>query len=150
MAITNIYDQLRRDEATVLHVYPDSRGFSTIGTGHNLDANPLPACVLDNFTAAEAAQVLVDDVARITARLLADIPWLAQLQASDVVRFGVYQNLSFNMGAGGVMEFHHALADAQAGNWVQCAADMRASLWYTQVGARAERLCTQMETGVWQ
>src|SRR5208282_1047185 len=84
------------------------------------------------------------------ARLILDIPWLAGFKSTQPVRFGVYQNLAFNMGAGGVMEFHHALADAQAGNWVQCAADMRASLWYTQVGARAERLCTQMETGVWQ
>ena len=150
MPITDIYSQLTRDEGIRLVVYTDTRGFSSIGIGHNLDANPLPNYDLSNFTMADAEAVLQDDVARITARLILDIPWLAGFKSTQPVRFGVYQNLAFNMGAGGVMEFHHALADAQAGNWVQCAADMRASLWYTQVGARAERLCTQMETGVWQ
>jgi lysozyme len=150
MAITDIFSQLRRDEGTRLTVYPDSRGFNTIGTGHNLDANPLPDYDLSNFTPDDAASVLKDDVARITARLLADIPWLAKLQQSDPVRFGVFQNMAFNMGVGGVMEFHHDLADTQAGNYAQAALDMKASAWYTQVGARAQRLCVQMATGVWQ
>src|SRR5208282_3562282 len=148
--ITDIYSQLARDEAVRLSVYPDSRGFDTIGIGHNLDANPLPFDVSNGITLDQAEQILRDDVARITAQLIKDIPWLSTLQTSDSVRFGVFQNMAFNMGAGGVVVFHHSLADALAGNWVQCAADMKASLWYTQVGARAQRLVQQLLTGVWQ
>ena len=150
MPITDIYGQLTRDEGCVLHVYKDQNGIDTCLIGHNLVANPLPNYDLGNLTISDAMDVLQDDVARITARLILDIPWLAGLKTTQPVRFGVYQNMAFNMGAGGVMVFHHALADAQAGNWAQCAADMRASLWYSQVGPRAERLCTQMETGQWQ
>src|SRR5271169_5889485 len=95
---TDIYSQLTRDEGVRLSVYPDSRGFSTIGIGHNLDANPLPNYDLTNFTLADAEQVLQDDVARITAQLIADLPWVANL---DPVRQGVFQNMSFNMGVGG-------------------------------------------------
>jgi len=148
MPITDIFSQLQRDEGgCVLHVYPDSRGIDTVYVGHNLEANPLPDL---NFTDEQGAQVLQDDVARITSRLLADIPWLSSLQQSDPVRFGVFQNMAFNMGAGGVMAFHHDLADTQAGNYAQAALDMQDSAWYTQVGARAQRLCVQMKTGVWQ
>jgi hypothetical protein len=41
-------------------------------------------------------------------------------------------------------------ADIQAGNYTQAAADGKQSLWYTQVGNRAARLMTQLETQVWQ
>jgi len=148
--ITDIFSQLTRDEACILHVYPDSKGIDTVGIGHNLVANPLPFDVSNGITLAQAIQLLHDDVARITDRLLSDIPWLADLQKSDPVRFGVFQNMAFNMGAGGVEAFHHDLADTQAGNYAAAALDMKASAWYTQVGARAQRLCTQMLTGVWQ
>ena len=147
--ITDIYSQLRRDEGTRLVVYHDTRGFYTIGTGHNLVANPLPFDVSSGITQAQSDQILYADVDRITARLLADIPWLVTLQQKDVPRFGVFQNMAFNMGAGGIMEFHHDLADTQAGNYAQAAIDMAASAWYIQVGARARRLCQQMRTGQW-
>src|SRR5208283_3000588 len=125
---SDIYEQLLRDEGMRLTVYPDSRGFDTIGIGHNIDANPLPNYDLTNFTLADAEQVLQDDVARITAQLIKDIPWLSNLQTSDSVRFGVFQNMAFNLGVGGVMEFHHDLADTQAGNYATAGADMKASL----------------------
>ena len=145
--ITDIYSQLQRDEGVRLHVYPDSRGFDTIGIGHNLDANPLSFDVSAGITLDQAFQILHEDVTRITAQLFKDIPWLEDL---DSVRQGVFQNMAFNMGVGGVLEFHHDLEDTNAGNYVKAAADMKASAWYTQVGARAQRLCTQMATGLWQ
>jgi lysozyme len=145
--ITNIKDQLIRDEGVRLQKYPDSRGFDTIGVGHNLDANPLPFDISEGVTFAQASQILDDDLARVTSKLFADLPWLKNL---DTVRQGVFLNMAFNMGEGGILEFHHDLADTQAGNYVKAAADMKASEWYTQVGARAQRLCQQMISGEWQ
>lgn len=148
--VNDIYSQLIRDEAVRLYIYPDSRGFDTIGVGHNLNSNPLPFDVSQGITMVQALQILHDDVTRITAQLLKDIPWLVNLQTGDPVRFGVFQNMSFNLGVGGILEFHHDLTDTQAGNYISAGADMKASLWYTQVGARAQRLVQQMITGVWQ
>jgi lysozyme len=145
--ITNLKDQLIRDEGVRLQKYRDSRGFWTIGVGHNLDANPLPFDVSAGITLALATQILDDDIARTSAQLFADLPWLATL---DLVRQGIFGNMSFNMGVGGVLEFHHDLADTQAGNYIQAAADMKASAWYAQVGPRAQRLVQQMLTGQWQ
>lgn len=147
MIITDIFSQLTRDEGVRLVKYLDSRGFWSIGIGHNLDANPLPDYDLSNFTLADAQAVLRADGARIWSKLYSALPWLGTL---DTPRQGVFQNMSFNMGAGGVEQFHHSLADTQAGNYSQAAADMKASAWYTQVGDRATRLCTQMESGIWQ
>lgn len=140
-------DQLIRDEGVRLKKYPDSRGFSTIGVGHNLDANPLPFDVSLGITFAQATQILNQDIIRVCSKLFPALPWLYLI---DPVRQGVFQNMAFNMGAGGVEEFHHDLADTQAGNYAQAAADMKASAWYGQVGPRAQRLVQQMLTGVWQ
>ncbi len=145
--ITDIFSQLTRDEGVRLHVYPDSRGFDTIGIGHNLDANPLPFDVSNGITLAQCEQILQDDVRCITAHLVASLPWVVQL---DDARRGVLLNMAFNMGVPGELKFHHTLDDTRAGNYAQSAADMRASLWYTQAGDRAVRLCKQMETGQWQ
>jgi lysozyme len=147
MIVTDIFSQLQRDEGVRLRIYPDSRGFDTIGVGHNLDANPLSFDVSNGITLDQALQILKADVARISAKLFSDLPWLRNI---DAVRQGVFQNMAFNMGAGGVEAFHHVLADTQAGRYVQAALDMRQSLWYKQVGDRAKRLCAQMETGIWQ
>jgi lysozyme len=154
VVITCIKDQLIRDEGVRLQKYPDSRGFWTIGVGHNLDAKPLPFDISNGITFAQAAQILGDadrdrgdDLGDVSFQLFADLPWLKDL---DQVRQGVFLNMGFNMGVGGILEFHHDLADTQAGDYAKAAADMKASAWYPQVGDRARRLCLQMITGVWQ
>lgn len=145
--ISNLRDQLIRDEGVRRTKYRDSRGFWTIGVGHNLDANPLRFDISQGISFAQAAQILDEDIARVSAKLFADLPWIAQL---DPARQGVLLNMAFNMGEGGVLEFHHELADTKAGDYVKAAADMKDSAWYGQVGARAVRLVDQMLTGVWQ
>lgn len=144
--ITDIYSQLLRDEGCRLLPYKDTRGFNTIGIGHNLDANPLPFSVVLGISLAQAQQILHDDVQRITTKLVADLPWLTKL---DDARFGVFANMAFNLGAGGIESFHHDLSDTMNGDFEAAANDMESSLWYKQVGARAERLVQQMRTGQW-
>lgn len=145
--ITDIYSQLRRDEGTKLFLYKDSRGFNTIGTGHNCDALPLPFDISNGITQAQSDQILNSDVLRTKTKLFSALPWCVSL---DDARLGVFMNMSFNMGVGGLLAFHHDITDTMAGNYVQAAADMKASAWYNQVGDRAVRLCAQMATGVWQ
>ncbi len=146
MAIDNIMDQLLRDEGLRLFPYKDTKGFTTIGVGHNLDANPLDFDVTQGITQEKALQILGQDVERISRFLVRSLPWVVSL---DEARLGVLQNMGFNMGVPGLLQFHHDLADTQAGNYVQAAADMRASKWYTEVGDRAARLVQQMLSGEW-
>jgi lysozyme len=146
MAPTNVTDALKRDEGLRLSPYKDTRGFTTIYYGHNLDANPLPAAVIAAGDEATATVVLLADIARIQAKLFKDLPWIQRL---PLVIQGVLINMAFNMGVAGEETFHHMLADVQAGNYTQAATDMKASLWYTQVGVRAQRLTQQMLTQQW-
>jgi lysozyme len=144
--ITNILQQLQRDEGLRLSPYKDTRGFTTVGYGHNLDALPLPGLIYP-ISILQAVQIEGKDVERISMFLQSKLPWIVSLNGA---RKGVLQNMSFNMGVPGLLTFHHDLADTQAGNYAKAAADMRSSLWYTQVGERAVRLAIQMETGIWQ
>lgn len=144
--ITNIIDQLKRDEGFRPNIYVDTMGKHTIGYGHNLDANPIPALVTP-ISEVLAIQFLGVDVERISRQLQLQLPWVVSL---DDARHGVLQNMSFNLGVGGLMEFHHDIADTQAGNYDKAAADMQASAWYAEVGDRAVRLVKQMKTGIWQ
>ena len=146
MAITDIIGQLKRDEGMSLVPYKDSRGFTTVGVGHNLDANPLPDLTFP-ISEAQAAQILGRDVERISRFLVQSLPWVTTL---DDARYGCLQNCAFNMGVNGLLGFHHTLADVQAGAYATAAADMKDSLWYTEVGDRAVRLVQQMLTGEWQ
>jgi lysozyme len=144
--ITNIKDQLKRDEGVRLVPYKDSRGFNTVAVGHNLDANPLPGETYP-MTMDRVEQILDHDLEIITNKLISDLPWVAQLP--DVYK-GVLQNMAFNMGAKGEEAFHHMLAELQIGNYAQAAIDGTNSAWYHQVGNRAVRLMEQLRTGVWQ
>lgn len=144
--ITNIYEQLLRDEGFRAEPYSDTRGFSTVGIGHNLNANPLSGEVYP-MSYDRAMEVLKQDVTRIWLKLLGDLPWITKL---DAVREGVLLNLTFNIGAAGEEAFHHMLSDVQEGNYEKAASDLENSLWYTQVGDRAKRLVLQMRTGMWQ
>jgi lysozyme len=75
------------------------------------------------------------------------LPWTTELAP---VYFGVLQNMAFNMGIGGLMEFKTTLSLIHAGRYSDAADELLYSVWATQVGARAHRLYTQLKTGIWQ
>ncbi len=142
--ITNIIDQLKRDEGFLPVVYIDTVGKRTCGYGHNLDSNPLD--LIFPITEDQATQILGKDVERASMALQVNLPWVVSL---DSPRHGCLINMVFNMGIHGLLGFHQTLADTQAGNYAQASADMKASKWYSEVGDRAVRLVHQMASGEW-
>ncbi len=143
--INNVIDQLMRDEGFRADVYVDTIGKRTCGYGHNLDENPLSDLTFP-ITEVQAVQILGADVERISRFLVQSLPWVTTL---DDARYGVLQNMAFNMGVNGLLGFHRTLADVQAGAYATAAADMKDSAWYNEVGDRAVRLVQQMGTGEW-
>jgi lysozyme len=146
MAPTNVIDALKRDEGLRLTPYKDTRGFSTIYYGHNLDANPLPAEVIAAADEATASVVLLADIARIQMKLFRDLPWIQRL---PLVIQGVLINCAFNMGVDGLLKFHNTLTLIQSGDYGKAADALKDSLWYTQVGNRGIRLVQQLRTQEW-
>jgi lysozyme len=115
--------------------YRDSRGFLTIGFGTNLDAG----------ITREQAEALMDCQLAANEAALQAYPWFAGL---DEVRRGVIENMAYNIGVSGVLEFKDMLAAIEAKDWPEAAHQMRASKWRVQVGDRALVLADIMETGV--
>jgi len=138
MILDNIFQQLLSDEGVVLHPYHDSRGFLTIGAGHNLDAKPISHIA--------ALVILNDDINDAKLELIARWPWM--LTIGDA-RLGAFVNLVFNLGIAGVAGFKKAIAAAQAGQWDTVSAEILNSVYATQVGNRATRIAQQLRENRW-
>ena len=137
--------ELERDEGIRGSVYDDAtgqeirpgnvvKGNPTIGVGHNCNARPLSQPEID--------LILRNDISEVEMGLDQHFPWWRNM---NDVRQRVILNMAFNMGLPTLCQFKTTLADMQAGYWQDAAAGMRASLWFRQVGARAERLAKMME-----
>ena len=91
----------------------------------------------------QAEKITEGHVAELDAALHRALPWYAE--ASFVTKT-VLINMAYNMGLHGLLQFRNTLAFMSQGNWAKAAANMRQSLWAKQVGARARRLITRIET----
>lgn len=134
-------EQLIRDEREILHAYPDSQGYWTIGVGRLIDRRKGGGISHD-----EALFLLQNDVMRVTGELSETFPWTRVL---DDARRGVLLNMAFNLGIHGLAEFRMMLGAAEQGDWETAAQEMLSSKWAQEVGARADRLAEQMRTGEW-
>jgi lysozyme len=154
--MTEVAEKLRqqiiRDEGRVDHAYQDSmegkcdhcgqsRGYWTIGVGHLIDDRKrgyLPDFIIDTL--------LEYDIAKVQRELIAALPWFIEL---DPPRQAVLVNMGFNLGVAGLLKFAKTLAAIKTGSYHEAAIHMLDSKWARQVGVRAQRLATQMETGRW-
>ena len=140
--ISNLTEQLRRDEGEELHAYTDSLGYLTIGVGRLIDKRKG-----GGITAEESAYLLANDIKRKTDEVLKALPWASKL---DPVRFAALVNMAFQLGIAGLLGFKTTLSLIQCGNYAKAAENMTLSKWNTQTPARCERLAKQIATGMWQ
>lgn len=140
--INSIEEQLKRDEGFVSHAYRDSLGYLTIGIGRLIDERRGGGITLD-----EAYVLLRNDLAEIQQELYAELPWLEYVHP---IRQAVFENMSYQLGIAGLLEFVNTLAAAQRHDWPATKAGMLDSLWATQTPNRAHRLAEQIVTGEWQ
>jgi len=139
MVTANLIAQLKRDEGLRLRAYVDSRGFITIGYGHNLSENPISLTLADQW--------LSQDAFSADLHLQRAMPWT---QEFDEARLGVLQNMEYNLGNGRLLTFDTFLTYMRAKAWAAAADDLGQTKWATQVGERAARLQKQLITGEWQ
>jgi lysozyme len=132
-----LIDELTREEALRLTVYPDSKGIPTIGIGRNLRDR--------GISKEEAYHLCHNDIDEVEAQLNDHCPWWSQL---DEVRQRVLADMVFNMGIRTVLTFAPTLGLIATGDYEAAVAHLRHSLWHKQVGVRAERLEQALLTGV--
>jgi lysozyme len=142
MAVTNLPEQLARDEGKKSSAYPDSRGYWSIGIGTCIDARV--GCGLTD----DEIQYLFDNrVKQAEAALSSAFPWT---DALDEVRRGALLNLTFNMGVRRLSGFTRFLAAAQQGDWTAAKAELLDSAADHQEPERISRLAEQLVSGTWQ
>ena len=137
MDTDKIKHQLIIDEGYSESVYTDSLGFLTVGVGHLV----VPADGLvfgERIDYHRAMDFLDNDFVNAVLGCGSLITGFETLPGEVQ---GVLVNMCFNLGADGLKQFHHFLAAIENHDWQTAAAEMENSLWFKQVGKRAERLC---------
>lgn len=137
--VTNVRDQLKRDEGRLLKPKPDTVGKLTIGWGRNLDDK--------GISPEEAEMMLTNDINESTQEVSAAWPWTAALNDA---RFAVLVGMHFNMGLAGLLTFEKMFAALRQDDYETAAREIIASKAYKQEPARITRWAEQMRTGVWQ
>ena len=112
--------------------YTDTQGYPTIGYGTKLPIDETEAHLL-------LEKRLHDTLMEIEKRVdfFADLP-------EDVQ--SILLNMGYNLGVPKLMKFKRMWAALEKRDYKEAAKEMRDSLWYRQVGDRAERLAQRMES----
>lgn len=138
-------DQITRrliaDEGEVLHVYPDSLGFASLGVGRLVDPRKGGGITLD-----ESRYMLRNDIARRVAECEQRFDWF---QTLDAVRQQVVVCMAFQLGTDGVAKFAKMIAALRVRDYGAAADEMTNSAWHKQTPERCERMADVMRTGVW-
>ena len=124
-----IYEMLIRHEGVKRKPYLDTAGKLTLGIGRNLDDT--------GISEGEAFSMLHADVARVRKGLSDYLPWWNE--QPDPVRL-VLQNMGFQLGVNGLLEFKETLAALRRRDYSAAAKHMLDSRWAQQTPRRAQEL----------
>ena len=147
MNIQALKAQLAIDEDDRLKPYDDATGKElkagdtiigniTIGRGRNLSGV--------GISNAELEYLNDNDIDKVVTQLDNLFPWWKQMTEARQL---VLQNMVFNLGITKLAQFKNTLAAMRSGRYGDAADGMKASAWYKQTGARAQRLVDMMRAG---
>ena len=149
MDVSQLKDELRRDEGFENHVYDCTRGHATAGYGHNCEAAGYDPAWIESHRAEgsisreQAEEWLESDIQRAVEIARECCSSFDQLSNS---RRRVLCNMAFNMGHK-LNDFRRMLAAVEDQDWDKAAEEMLDSLWAEQVHDRSKRLAAMMLSG---
>ena len=132
----SLREQLVIDEGKRNSAYKDSMGYWTIGVGRLIDPSQG-----GNLSDAEIMMLLDNDIARSIADCKKLFPKFSTWSQD---RQDAVTNMCFNLGAKKLATFTTTVGHINAGAWESAQKSAADSLWYRQVGKRAERIIKQM------
>tara|TARA_B110000971_G_C19724794_1_gene370312 strand:- start:100 stop:546 length:447 start_codon:yes stop_codon:yes gene_type:complete len=141
----NLFEQLKIDEGVKYEVYKDHLGYPTFGVGHLiLEKDPEYGCEDGTPVSEERVfEAFEKDVATAESECVAlygdDFStWQGEVQE-------ILVNMMFNLGRPRLGKFKNFRAALEEQDYARAAVEGRDSLWYRQVGNRAERLMVRFE-----
>lgn len=153
MTTDTLFDEIEFDEGCKLKAYKDSRGFWSIGIGHNLQVDPslfphLQHLITDGISLDQARDLFNNDAAGVLHGLDLHIPWWRNMNGA---RQNAVANLTFNLGVAKFMTWHHTIGFLQAEQYVSAGTEIQGTQpWASQVHERANRIGKQIATGISQ
>jgi lysozyme len=132
----NISSLIANDEGFSSKLYTDTKGFLTIGYGFNLNTGSIPISVAMHWL-----DVLLNG---INHQLEENIAFWNEL--NDARKY-VLINMSYQMGIGGLLQFHAMLKSLGSKDYDGAAIEMKDSVWYRDFTTRASRLVKIMQSG---
>ncbi len=143
MNIERIQKQLEIDEGVKYEIYEDHLGYPTFGIGHLVLKSdeefgmPIGSVVTHERVNASFKHDLA--VAIDECSILYNTWNCFPEEVQEIL-----VNMMFNLGRPRLSKFKNFKAALEAGQWELAASEGRNSLWYRQVGNRAERLMTRL------
>jgi len=134
--MTTLREQLIIDESKRPSAYKDSLGYWTIGVGRLIDASK------GGFLRDDEISLMLDnDIASARRDCKKLFPAYDTFSQS---RQDALANMMFNLGIKNLSEFKTTVGHINAGRWAEAQESAKQSLWYRQVGKRAERIIKQL------
>lgn len=139
----DIEKMIASDEGKKLKAYPCSRGFKTVGIGHNLESDSALDILNrhldmgDRITEAECTALFKRDMANVYAGIKRNMPYFDDLK--DKYK-PVIVNMIFQMGINGVLKFKDTLSCMIKDDVDGAESGIIASKYYKQTPERAERM----------
>ena len=127
--LSDLIEDLKRDEGLRLKPYKDTVGKLTIGYGRNLDDV--------GISQEEAEAMLKHDIGRAIEEVNHEFEWV--LHAPLAVKRGLY-NMAFNLGIARLRGFKLMLAALERKDYRGAYREALNSKWHNQVGQRAVRI----------
>lgn len=157
-------EMLRRDEGLRLKVYWDTEGYPTVGIGHLISPQPIRNMTQINkilsdqvgrevtgnpgsITMEEAVKLFDDDLKKVQKDIKTNSKVGPVWHAVNRSRQMALENMSFQMGVGGLAKFTTMLGAMLVGDWEKAYKAGRDSLWYQQTKGRASRVTFIIRTG---
>ena len=136
--MTDLIEQLKRQEGFRAEPYKCSAGKLTIGYGHNLEA--------ERWSRGIAEAQLHDDI-RDARRSLVQHGYFG-VPESEPVRRDCLVNMVFQMGMGGVLGFKNMIAALRDHDYLAASSHMLDSKWAREdTPGRANEMAEQMRSG---
>ncbi|QDH49046.1 tail-associated lysozyme [Pantoea phage Phynn] len=157
-----IEKMLINDEGIRTRWYTDSEGYPTIGIGHLLirertkDLGRINAAISRDIgrqvnngtiTSEEVSKLFAEDLADVQSGIRKTSNLWDVYKDLNRPRQMALENMSFQMGYGGVAKFKNALAAMKVQDWQTAYRELRDSTWYNQTPGRASRVAKIVLTG---
>ena len=140
----DIMDMIKQHEGVRNKPYKDTKGLWTVGVGHLIgDGRTLPPEWNRTFTDAEIMNLFKKDYQH-HMQAAEKIPGFSNLNLNGQAAL---IDLTFNMGPVWWKKWPNFTKAIQAGNIARAANELKNSQWYSQVGRRAPKIVSLLQSG---